>query len=464
MAAGRLIVAEGQIPATNLWAYTLPADTSYVYQSWLSELLMYGLWRLGDVPLLTLARTVAITLAYGAISWHAWRLSKNGTAVVAAVLLAALIGWNNWTLRPQTLALVPGALFAVALGEYLANRIYARWLAALPLCMLVWVNSHGSFMLGLALLGLAWLATALEICSKPADRQLWRRLRDMNIAGAATLIAVLLNPLGINIFGYVLGMLSNQALHNWFIEWQPPRNDLARDFTGFWFYIMLLGLAVLLACGPRRPSLTALLWYCGLAWLGISGLRYAMWFSLLLIPLLAERLGWLLKPRVSTPVSKSLVLGYTMVACCLIIATLPWFQPGRYLQTNQHIFASSGAYRLLLSDATPIAATEWLAQNPQPGNFWTDMTYTSYTIWRLPDKQMFADLRVELFPLAIWEDYYTIAQGGQNTLAMIDRWQISHLLLDPNNHTALYSLLLRTPGWCEVFKDSRTVIIARCRA
>src|SRR5262249_13715031 len=158
-----------------------------------------------------------------------------------------------WTLRPQTLALVPGAIFAVALGEYLAGRARARWLALLPASMLVWVNSHGSFMLGVALLGLAWLGVALGALGGLAQARgrAWRQLRDLTLAGVATAIAVLLNPLGWNIFGYVQGMLSNPSLQRWFVEWQPPRNDMMHDISGFWFYVMLLGLAVLLARGPR---------------------------------------------------------------------------------------------------------------------------------------------------------------------------------------------------------------------
>ena len=465
MAAGRTMLAEGQIPHTNRWAYTLPADAPYVYQSWLSELLMYGLWWLGDVPLLTLARTVAIALAYGLIAWHAWRQARNGTAVVAALLLAVFTGWNNWTLRPQTLALVPGAIFAVALGEYLAGRASPRWLAVLPASMFVWVNSHGSFMLGIALLGLAWLGVALGALGGPAQERgrAWRQLRDLTVAGAATLIAVLLNPLGPNIFGYVRGMLSNPSLQRWFIEWQPPRNDMMHDISGFWFYVMLLGLAVLMARGPRRPSAIDLLWYCGLAWLTINGVRYAMWFALLLTPLLAERLAGLLTRRTSARASKRFVIGYGVMVCGLVIAVLPWFEPGRYLgPATEPLFASSGPYRMLLGNTTPIAATEWLAQHPQPGRFWTDMSYTSYTIWRLPEKQVFADLRAELFPERIWEDYFAISQGDQNSLALLDRWQITHLLLGRYGYESLSRLLAQQPGWCEVYKDSTSVIFSRC--
>jgi hypothetical protein len=297
----------------------------------------------------------------------------------------------------------------------------------------------------------------------PERGRAWRQLRDLTAAGAATLIALLLNPLGPNIFGYVRGMLSNPSLQRWFIEWQPPRNDMMHDISGFWFYVMLLGLAVLMARGPRRPSATDLLWYGGLAWLTINGVRYAMWFALLLTPLLAERLAGLLTRRTSARASKRFVIGYAVVMCGLIIAVLPWFEPGRYLgPATEPLFASSGPYRMLLGNTTPVAATEWLAQHPQPGRFWTDMSYTSYTIWRLPEKQVFADLRVELFPERIWEDYFAISQGNQESLALLDRWQITHLLLGRYGYESLSRLLEQQPGWCEVYKDSTSVIFSRC--
>ena len=92
MAAGRTTIAEGSLIATNRWAYTLPADAPYVYQSWLSEIFMYLLWWLGDVPLLTLARSFAITASYGLMAWHAWRRVGNGRVVTIALLVAVMTG------------------------------------------------------------------------------------------------------------------------------------------------------------------------------------------------------------------------------------------------------------------------------------------------------------------------------------------------------------------------------------
>ena len=462
MAAGRVMIGEGSLITTNRWAYTLPADTPYVYQSWLSEIFMYLLWRVGDVPLLTLARTVAITASYGLVAWHAWRRVGNGKVVTIALLLAVMTGWSNWTLRPQTLALLPGAAFAVVLGEYLIGRAAPRRLLALPALMAIWVNMHGSFVLGIALIGAAWLGTALAAARGAGEQR--GRLGALSLAAALTLGATLLNPLGPGIIGYVRAMLTNGSLQKWFIEWQPPRNTLSVFDNGFWFYATVLLLAALMAAGPRRPSALDLLMYGGLSWLGFSGTRYVMWYGLLLMPLLAQALGPLLRQRQPAAGSPAVNAVFALLLAGAIVATLPWFTPAAYLGPgSEELYATSGPYRMLLANTTPIAAAEWLARNPVDGHFWTDMSYTSYTIWRLPDKQVFADLRVELFPQSVWEDYFAISRGDDRSLAMLDRWRITHVLLDRGYQKVLYAFLKRTPGWCERYADRNAVILVRCR-
>jgi hypothetical protein len=331
--------------------------------------------------------------------------------------------------------------------------------------MIVWVNLHGSFVLGLGLLGLAWLGALIDVPrgARSGDGDAWRRVRQLSYCGIATLLAVVVHPLGFGIFGYVRQMLGNPPLQRWFIEWQPPRNDLSPLNPGFWFFALLLLLAGLMALGPRRPSTTDMLWYTGLAWLAIGGVRYVMWFALMLLPLLAEQIAALWAQRQPETRGSAFVMAIGLLLGGAMIAVLPWFTPVRYLGDDaEHLFATAGPYRLLLASTTPIAATELLAQQPIEGRFWADMSYTSYTIWRLPDKQVFADLRAELFPEAIWMDYFAIAQGDAQSLTTIDTWQITHLMLDRKGQRSLHQLLLRTPGWCERYSDPNTVIMARC--
>ncbi|HEX9439355.1 MAG TPA: hypothetical protein VF909_06735, partial [Roseiflexaceae bacterium] len=52
------IVASRGIPTTNMFAWTLPADTPYIYATWFGEWLFYALYRLGGLPATVLARNL----------------------------------------------------------------------------------------------------------------------------------------------------------------------------------------------------------------------------------------------------------------------------------------------------------------------------------------------------------------------------------------------------------------------
>lgn len=463
MAAGRTSLAEGALIDTNRWSYAIPTDTPFFYQSWLSEIVLYLIWRIGDVPLLMLTRTLVIVLSYGLLGWHALRRTGQGRAVTLALLLVVLAGWDNWTLRPQTLALLPAAAFVALIGEYLDGRAGPRWLAILPVLMLVWVNTHGSFVLGVGLLGLAFLGTLIDaLPSKtPAAMTARTRLLPLGAASLATGLAVLVNPRGPGIIAYVSGLTSNPAVQQWILEWQPPTNSLHFQNSGFWFFALLLLLAVLMARAPRRAPTTDLLWYCGTAWLAIGAIRNVMWFALVMLPLLADLFAQHMRTRTPLRMPPAFAAIFGTIGVIALLATLPWFSPARYLG-SEHLFADAGRYRLLLSSTTPVGATEWLAQNPIPGRFWTDMSYTSYTTWRLPERQIFTDMRIELFPEQIWLQYFDMSEGTQRSLELLDQWQVTHLLISRTWQKELGELLERSPGWCKRYEDERNWVFARC--
>lgn len=460
MAAGRAMVAEGRVIGENRWAFTLPAEAPYVYQSWLSEVAMYGLWAAGDVPALALARTAVICAAFGLVALHAARRAGSARLAALALLVAAMVSWSNWTLRPQTLALLPGAAFIFVLGEYLDGRGSARRLALLPALMLVWVNAHGSFVLGLALAGLAWVGVALE-AGLAGDAAARARLRPLGAATAAAGAAALASPLGLGVLGYVRGMLGNAALQRYFVEWQPtlPQGGLAD--TGPWFYGALLLTALLMAHGRRRPSAVDMLWFAALAYLAIDGLRYAMWFALATMPLLAARLADLGQGRPEPPLGRAAGAGLLGVCALICALTLPWLAPARLLG-NERIFAAAGEHRWLLGSSNPVGAVEYLRERPGLRRGWVEMSLSSYTIWALPELQVFADLRVELFPVSVWEQYFAIAGGGPEALALLDRWAVDVVLLDTGGQPALRALLQGSPGWCETYSDRTATVFERC--
>lgn len=63
LAMGRLIVETGGIPTHDVFSFT-QAGQPYYDQPWLAQLLMYGLHRVGGVPLLLVVQAALVSLAY----------------------------------------------------------------------------------------------------------------------------------------------------------------------------------------------------------------------------------------------------------------------------------------------------------------------------------------------------------------------------------------------------------------
>ncbi len=291
--AGQL-VAESGIPTTNLFAWTLPTDAPFTYATWLSEWLFYALYQLGGLPATVLARNLLGLAGFALVAVEARRRSGSWRLAALAVLLAGAMTINNLTTRTQNWAWVPFGLYALILGAYTAGQSSWRALLALPPLMAFWVNVHGSFVLGLALIALFAAGETLRRLLGQPQAMAWNRLAALYLAGAATAIAALLNPSGIGIFGYVAKLTSNSAIQSLVSEWQPPTT---RSLAGQIFFISVLALLAAFGLGRRRPTITDMLLVGALLWQALGGQRHVGWFGMLAMPILAQSLA---APRPAT--------------------------------------------------------------------------------------------------------------------------------------------------------------------
>ena len=113
---GELIATSG-IPTTNQFAWAVPADTPYVYQSWLGEWLFFQLYRLGGFPLIVFARNILGAAAYALVAWEAHERSGSWRLAALAALLANAMALNNFTTRTQNWSWLPFMLTLILLGR-----------------------------------------------------------------------------------------------------------------------------------------------------------------------------------------------------------------------------------------------------------------------------------------------------------------------------------------------------------
>jgi hypothetical protein len=453
------IVAESGIPRTNMFAWTLPAGAPFVYATWLGEWLFFQLYTIGGLPATVLARNVLGLAGFTLVAIEARRRSGSWRLAALAALMAAAMSINNLTTRTQNWSWVPFGVYALILGAYADEQLGWRPLLALPPIMVFWVNAHGAFVLGLALVAVVAAGETLRrLVGRPRALG-WVRLRALYLAGAATAAATLLNPLGLGIFGYVAKLLTDPPSQGLVVEWQPPT---IHSLSGFFFFASILALLAVFALGRRRPTLTSLMLIGAFLWLAWGGQRYVVWYGMLAMPILAQSLAapGSLRARAPRLAFPSTLLSLALLA--VLVAVQPSFKPGLALpQPYKELFAPVPGATELFSADTPVAAAEYLRAHPG-GRLFNEMGYGSYLDWALyPTMQVFADPRVELYPLALWQDYTAIGQARDYNALLIGKYGVTRVLLDRQIQPRLAAALAADGGWEREYADGRAEIYRR---
>ena len=452
VASGQRIVELGRVPGVDLYSYTRFAEP-YVYEMWLPEVAFYLLMRAGGLPLIIFFHAVTITTAY-AVVLRVCRDAAGGSLrpAVLATLAAAALGVANWNVRPQTISFL---FFALTL--FLLERDTARpqgngvfWLVPI---MLVWANSHGGFVLGLALAGvyvlaglLAWLAGRRD--TGQAHPFPTRLLAAMVLSAAATL----LTPQGSAIGAYVAGILRHDTIRNLALEWMPPT---VQTWEGQLFFGFVVGLAALLLASRYRLKTHEALRLLLFGALALMARRNIAWFGMVAAPVAAACLAeWSARRGAvarTGPGRPRLNLAIASLVGLLAVASLPWLRPFLPLPAERQAY---------LSAETPVDAVAFLKGLPAQRAFHSE-AYGSYMIWASPERPVFVDTRIELYPPTQWADYVALSAGRYDWQEILDRYGIDTLLLDRDKQGRLIEAAGASPSWARVYEDAQAVVLQR---
>jgi hypothetical protein len=505
--AGAEIVASGRIPREALFSASVPPHTPYFYQSWAAEIALFQTLRIGGLAGIVVLRTLILTLSFALLQWCAWRraqriapdssATQRARLVALSTLLAFALCASNMDVRPQTFSVPLFCLFAFALYEwaFLTARQRALAVTILAALMLLWANTHGAFVTGLVLLIVFVAGEVFTSCFwRPSlVKRFGGKLAPPPLRAALLLlcacgVATLSNPRGAGIYVYVRLLAQFEANQKFIQEWQAPN---VRDWYGALFFLSLFLFALLLGVLARRGK--AAVWAPeGGALLGVFGVRFSELLILAALIMMALRdarsiiwFGLFSAPPIvallcrcfagsdhsqEEPVPRSIQIINAIIALLLIsscIPLLPWLKPGlpmppEYLKhfapnpEGHFPIGFSADPLLLLEHDTPVKAVAFLRTNPPRGKIWNDFVYGSYLAWVTlyePRLAPHADPRVEMHPLAFWEEYGRIAAGATDAARTLAAQGFTDALLDAREEPGL-AQKLRAAGWRVVFPQS----------
>jgi hypothetical protein len=276
IATGGWIIGHHAIPATDPFSFTA-GDRPWFAHEWLAETLLALAWRGGGMAGVMALAAAAAGLAASLLLHHLRRFLPPLYAVMVLVVAFANAA-PSLLARPHLLAWPCLVAWCAGLATARARGTAPAW-RLLPV-MLLWVNLHGSFMLGLLLPG-GFLLEAL--LAPGADRR--QVLAGWGGFIAAAWAIALLNPDGP---GGVLFPLHLVGMHGlaWIGEWQPADFSHLQPLELTLLALLALGLSGRLCLPPLR-----LLMLLGLVHGALAHARNGQLLGLVGAVILAEALG-----------------------------------------------------------------------------------------------------------------------------------------------------------------------------
>jgi hypothetical protein len=402
---------------------------------WAAEIILGGLFKIVGWRGLVVVRAVLVSVVAGATLIRTRAKGADmlvaGATTVGFLEIAFLVPRAN-SLRPQLLA-VPLFVLALWLLDQRQRRpAILLWLIPTEI---VWANFHGSFILLIALVGIAFFA---DLVAKPRRPAIW--------TGAillASLVAPLVSPLGFGTYRYLRLILSSPVIRIFVDEWQPLWRVLP---AGPVFLVAVIAaIVVIVKHGTRRPTFEEGLQVLLLSGLAVWSARNLLWWALATPPIVGGLLaGW--RPHRTGTRSLGAMVGAVLAALLLIgcvrVATI---EPAQ----------------ALLSEAPTQELTDAVGAAAKDGARVFDGWWWSWFELELPNVPMFVDARTEMFPLEVWVDYFTIVQARAGWMEALDRWNIGVIVTDKSSESRLIRDLRSDPDWTLRYEDPEGVVFTR---
>jgi hypothetical protein len=408
---GQLVSASNSVPHVDTFSWSM-AGSNWVSHEWLSELIMYGLYRGGGLPLLVVffGAIAALAFVVATLRTDSEAIPTGLAALVGAVGTATVFGP-----RPQIFSMLLTSVFL-----YMLERDSKLWLL-IPLTIL-WVNLHGAFAVGLGLV-LIYSAGALFEGNR-------RKAGQLGLLFLACVAVVPINPHGMRLYTYPLETLTSPAMQRLLGDWAPP--DFTRS-ASVGIILLLVTTFGLIAYAGKRVNPTRLAVLMIFTYAALRSGRHVPLLALAAVPLIAERL----------PPTKLSIRWWFPLTALLLGAPL--------------IYHAATTPPKVVAEPLPSAAVDWLERSRPTGNLYNWYDWGGYLIWR--GQRVWIDGRADLYGDRFVFADKDIGDAEGNWHTVFEERKVSTVMITPR--LRLSRALAADPSWVKGYEDEMSVIYIR---
>jgi hypothetical protein len=429
-------------PTTDVYSFTVSGQPWLAYE-WLGDILLAMANRVAglaglDALLVIMGSSVVLALySYATVRTGN---SKAGFFTAAGLSLLAVV---SFSLRPQMLGYLFLILTLIALERFRQGKRGSLWF--LPPLMLLWVNTHGSWMIGLGAIFVYWISGLVEFQLGGVEAERWvpKDRRSIACVFLLSLLALPITPYGARIaaspFEFAFSLPVNMANIR---EWQSmPFNTVV---GGIFLGLLIVIIAAQIALRPTWRLEEFILFLVGLTMACLHA-RFVLVFVPFATPALAAILATWVQPYERGKDK------FALNAALIVLV----------LSSIVHYFPSTEGLQERVAKNFPVSAVSYLQNHPAPGPMFNSYGFGGYLVWsRSPQYKVFIDGRGDIYERGgVLSDYIHISNLRPGALAVLRGYGVQSCLLEPD--VPLARVLSTSPDWKRVYMDDVSALFVR---
>ena len=450
---GQVIRESRSVPTTDIYSFRTEGVAAIPHE-WLSQVIFsisYDLLGLGGVVVLT---ALLVTIVWGMVFYESNRRAGSLFISLFITALGIAVSMIHVLPRPHLFTYLFTALWIVSLERISGDRPQSWWI--LPLLMLLWVNLHGMFVLGVILWGIYLVGSFLEHPSRSWFRD--PTSRSLILGGLFSIPTTFLSPSGIHIWEAITSLGSNAYITSRIPEYQSANFHIPET----WPFILLLMLTIVgFARNSHKARWTDILLTAAFAAIALYTSRMLPLFAIVAAPIAAKSLAEVVRQEFSNSrfmtteqnftTLNSTSSGAIWLPVLFIVVTIV-FRSGSPIDPGNKGNHFDPAF-------FPVQAVSWLNANPQEGHMFNEFDWGGYLLLTLsPRQQIFMDGHTHIYGEALTREYETIVTQREGWQELLEKYDIQWVIV--RESSAIAESLVEM-SWEILYQDDTSVILRK---
>lgn len=442
----------------SIFSWT-PADPEWKYGIWLGSSFLYLLHSFGGVYALEFFKWLVI-ISVVCLYFYYCRTSEGSidiNNILLAFLLLIVMNSIASMVKPDNFTLL---FFAVIVLIYFFTKLYSKRLFYVyPLIFLVWVNTHGGFLIGLFFITLALFGEVTNLYLRKKGAFSKRLVLEFAIAVFFSYVVTLINPYGISyhiyiiptyfkseVMGYAGRVFAFESL------WEYAFSDFFRLRNTLWGLILLfavfVGLTAFVFGKKRQIDPGLLLLNLVFLYIGTGTSRVAAFSAIVAV----FSISYLLRKGDALYI-KSSVAAISAIIFVLAAAGVSYDS----LTKND--------YRawIVTDDVTPEQEVAYIKKYKLPQPIFNDYLTGGYLIWAMyPEYKVFIDPRYGPYWKEVGPDYFDLlAKPTETRLKALNQKYPFKTAIIHYSQSAFIKLFMRSDDWKLIYFGNACAVFIR---